>query len=235
MPKVQQVTATLIDRRQLNQTTYDLTLQLSSGTNHLSGQYINLNLDNQFRAYSITSLPNSDQLIHLCIETTKTMGPGSRFAKSLSYGIKLKALYPQGQFLLSGEHKPCLFIATGVGIAPFKSMTESLLNLSGFSKPVLLIWGLRYESDIYWEDIWQHLKNLKSNFTYIICLSREKKQASTNHVRYEGYVTSYLQTLADLTGWQAYVCGNQQLVGRASDILQPKGVFKKDIYSEKFY
>jgi len=62
---------------------------------------------------------------------------------------------PLGKFLLSGQNLPSLFIATGVGIAPFKFMLDSLKT----KKLIKLLWGLRKKMP---------------NFSYKICLSRQK-------------------------------------------------------------
>ena len=77
---------------------------------------------------------------------------------------------PYGTFFLRESKKDIIFLATGTGIAPVKSMLDNLEKSKNIDDlNIYLIWGGRKASDLYL-DFSNKYKNL--NLKYIPVLSR---------------------------------------------------------------
>ncbi|NMC35422.1 hypothetical protein GYA49_00080 [Candidatus Beckwithbacteria bacterium] len=216
------VTTQLIDRYQLSASCVELTLLLSKPVRFEPGQYLNLQLE-QFRAYSVAWQASDLRTIKLCIDTSSA-GIGSSFAATAPLGTKTPALMPMGKFLLSNKDMPTLFIATGVGIAPFRFMLSVLRS----KQPITLIWGLRHDKDIFWQDDWEHLTKRLSHFSYQLCLSKENKNPY-----YYGRVTNWLKEQVNFSNHQVYICGNRAMIDEVKQILIAKQIAEDNIYTEK--
>src|SRR3984885_9481885 len=78
------------------------------------------------RAYSICSPPSSDNLFQLCLNRVQD-GFMSNFLCDMNEGNELSCQGPFGDFILHPPMRDTIFIATGTGIAPFRSMLHWLL------------------------------------------------------------------------------------------------------------
>lgn len=97
----------------------------------LAGQYISLKVDDrgQRRSYSIASFPSQAE-IELLIDVSP-MGIGSRYVLGLQPGDEVEALGPLGRFGINGKRGKKLFVATGCGIVPLRSMILEQLGTPG--------------------------------------------------------------------------------------------------------
>ena len=89
------------------------------------------------RPFSIASSPHQQQEIELLIRLQST-GIVSDFFRTLLPGTKINFSGPMGRFLLQSEVRPIHFIASGVGIAPFRSMLNDLLSVRRVDIPIQL-------------------------------------------------------------------------------------------------
>ena len=64
-----------------------------------------------------------------------------------------------------------VFVATGTGIAPFRSMIRDLLR-KGFQRNIWLLFGTRYERGIPYDEEGQLLESYYPQFHYIPTVSR---------------------------------------------------------------
>ena len=121
------------------------------------------------RAYSIASPPGGAPCFKLVFNRVPN-GPGSTFLYALVEGQRVEFRRPTGSFVLHHEpERRLLFVATGTGIAPLRSM---ILDALPRKQPVTLFWGLRSERDLYFQDDWSELAHKHAEFTCIIALSR---------------------------------------------------------------
>src|SRR6478752_5583533 len=110
------------------------------------GQWVNLVLplpDGEIkRAYSIASAPEEGSLRFEIAVTRVTGGPGSQ------YLAELRAIGPQGLFTRQPvEALPSLFVGTGTGVTPLRSMLRAALA-AGAREPLWLLFGARHEEDV---------------------------------------------------------------------------------------
>lgn len=171
------------------------------------------------RSYSMTDRPDVDSSFEICVSQTNS-GIGVNYLNSLELGQKIEALGPLGMFFVDPENsareKKLLFVATGAGIAPIKSMLTQLLQIDGDQRPITLYWGMRNENDFFWLEDFQGLEKAFSNFHLKLIVSRPSPEWTLSR----GRVTDLLidEGLSSDTG--VYICGNPEMMTSVIDLLQ---------------
>lgn len=132
---------------------------------YTAGQYIELthkhpHPDNRgnSRWFTLSSAP-TDEL--LSITTKHADERGSTFKESLwrlQPGDALHMSDPMGDFVLPKLiQTPLIFVAGGIGITPFHSILEWLAT-TGEERPIKLIYGVRNEDEIIFQDTFDRAK-----------------------------------------------------------------------------
>lgn len=186
--------------------------------------------DKKKRLYSISSTPESKNELEFCVDYSP-MGDGSKYILDLKIGDKIVLEGPYGGFIANlYSEKDLLFVATGVGIAPFKSIINYLLE-NGFKKRITLLWGNRAEENNFWHEMFQDFANKYSNFRFIPTLSQPKGEWHGN----VGRVTKFLdEHISDYANNTAYICGSPQMVKDVRAQLITAGFGIRDIKIEIF-
>jgi CDP-4-dehydro-6-deoxyglucose reductase len=233
-PRPQRYTAVIESKTQLTEHVYlvNFRVQTPDTITFLPGQTISLNVGEGLnRSMSIASLPTDTTHILMCHDVNP-MGPGSQWTLNHNVGDAATFMAPLGIFILdktSGRKK--VFVATGTGIAPFRSMVLDYLN-SGGTDDVTLYWGLRYEKDLYWVEEFERLTQTYPNFRFVLTLSKPT-DAWKGKV---GHVTEHV--MADelhSTNTDFYLCGNKAMVKEMDEKLAAAGVPKEQIYKELYF
>jgi ferredoxin-NADP reductase len=184
------------------------------------------------RAYSIASPPGEDDRFALCLNRVQD-GFMSNFLCDMQAGDELQCQGPFGDFILRPPLRDTIFIATGTGIAPFRSMLHWLLEDESRhqSKQISLIFGNRTEKDIYYHDEFLRLAKDHENFHYLPTLSR----SAPRWQGLRGYVQDHLASIATAqTDMHAYICGLDKMVKANRDLLKGMGWDRKSILYEKY-
>lgn len=196
------------------------------------GQYLNVILeDGTPRSFSMASPPRGD-LYDLHIRRV----PGGRFTERLyghyRVGDTLDVELPLGEFRLQDDSldNRLLMVAGGTGLAPIKSIIESLDELE-HPPEVLLYWGVRKERDLYLHDDIQSWLDRRPNLTYVPVLS----DADDDWSGRRGYVHEAIcEDHTDLSGFDAYLCGPPPMIFSARDAFTRLGMDGDRIYSDSF-
>ena len=202
-----------------------------------AGQFISVKIEDKdipcIRGYSIASYPKKENSLSLCVKIIKN-GRGSNWLNSLKEGQEMQFLGPNGKFVFEPKSstKNTLFIATGTGITPFKSMLEDqLLNKNNQNK-FHLLFGVRYINGIFYEDVFKSLAAKFPNFTYDITISRPEKPDWNGN---KGRVTALLENLQmDTTSTETYLCGLKAMLTEVSSILESKGMSSENVHKEQY-
>ena len=98
----------------------------------------------------------------------------SNFLCDVKEGEEISCQGPFGDFILRPPLRDTIFIATGTGIAPFRSMLHWLLAdpARHQEKQLSLFFGNRTEQDIYYHEEFLKLAAQHANFRYLPTLSR---------------------------------------------------------------
>ena len=181
------------------------------------------------RPYSIASPPSQDNIVTLVLNLV-VGGPGSTYLFRLKEGDETRFTGPAGNFYLHDDpDRDRLFVATGTGIAPIRSILLELCE-RGLQRSVSLYWGLRTEKDVYYQDELQRLANDNLKFRFLTTLSRPGDGWKGKIGRVTWYVAEEIQSVNNLA---VYLCGNSGMLKDVTDILKTKGLCP--IYREKYY
>jgi ferredoxin-NADP reductase len=217
------------------------------------GQFVSfLALDpvgkHQTRAYSIASAPRANRF-DVCVNRVDG-GFFSNLLCDLKEGDSLQFHGPHGLFLLRAPVTDSIFIATGTGIAPMRGFVEYLFPDEGEDRSqgrnFWLVYGTRYETELYYEDYFERIAASRPNFFYQKTLSRA--QESWEGAR--GYVQELVEQIAVEHGRRsaqdlrpvsgaaytihAYICGLNEMVAANRDCLKSLGWERKQIIFERY-
>jgi CDP-4-dehydro-6-deoxyglucose reductase len=205
-----------------------------------AGQWISLVLPlaegEARRAYSIASHPDGSAGFEVAI-TKVEGGPGSTYLHELPVGATVRAIGPQGFFTRPrGAGHPSLFVGTGTGVTPLRSMIKDAL-LAGETAPLTLLFGVRHEVDQLYRDELEALAKQHPNFRVLYSMSRPGPDWSG----LTGYVQTHTESLwreleaAGPGAPHVYVCGLERMVGAVRDLLRKQmGVDRKQVHSERY-
>ena len=198
-----------------------------------AGQFISLKFnETAWRAYSIASAPSED-LIELIVRIVPG-GVGSMVLDAAKVEDTFDFKAPFGHFLLSENSEANLiFLGTGTGIAPFKSMilTE---NAKASPRKMKLFYGGRNLEDLaYLDEIstWspEYLVSVR------LGLSQSPNASDLNPQAQHCRITKFLEVDEDFDeNSEFYICGNGSMVKSVQEILAQKNVDPKRIFMERF-
>lgn len=232
----------LVSSRTLSPSVRELDFERADGLafEFQAGQWISLVLPlpegEGRRAYSIASAPDGSPRFSLAI-TKVAGGAGSTFLHALATGASLRAIGPQGFFTRPlGERQPTLFVGTGTGITPLRSMILDALA-HGDDSPLTLVCGVRDEADRLYQAELGELAKRHANLRVEYTLSRP----SPSWTGLTGYVQTHVEALfAELVSKgpepaHIYICGLERMVGAVRDLARKHmGVGRKLVHSERY-
>ncbi|HEX8923572.1 MAG TPA: acetate--CoA ligase family protein [Patescibacteria group bacterium] len=195
------------------------------------GQYVSVKVaDTRMNCYSIAG-QTADGQLEFIIDTSPS-GVGSHFFENLKVGDTLNFAGPLGKFTYQNEETDhILFLATGSGIAPFRSIIKSLLEDQHVASPITLYFGLRQFSDIFWQQEFEELSKSHPNFTFKLCLSHPDAawQGLSGHI-----TTQFAKDFPDAKNCSAYLCGGKAMIEEAQQLLLAAGCLPGHIHFEKY-
>lgn len=210
-----------------------LTLDLSGADElvYLPGQYLNVLLgDGNKRSFSMASAQKGgtvDLHIRRVRDGHFTAGQLTR----LRPGDLLDVELPHGIFCCRKEDfRPLVMLATGTGLAPIKSILESLMD-DPDCPPVSLYWGMRSEEDLYMHDEILSWSERLCDFQYVPVLSRPGPKWSGR----QGYVQdAALEDIGDFSEHAIYMCGSPSMIAGARRLFIDNGANPGFIYADAF-
>lgn len=197
-----------------------------------AGQFVQVFIphenDTKRTSYSISSSPQHTVFFELCV-TIIQGGVSTSYIDTLKNGDTLKVMGPMGRFTLpEPPPRDIVFVATGSGIAPFRSMINDLLHKQ-IPQTIYLLFGNRFEEDIIYRKEWEELAQKHPNFKVLFTLSR----GGWNGTR--GYVQDCIQTFVpQLTNKDFYICGLVKMIEAVTQKLTSLGVPQTQIHFERY-
>ena len=225
--------AELLDVKQLTLTVKHFTFSVPDGFSFIPGQYVSLLvpfLDGKLvkRPYSIASSPSQKGVINLTIKNVEG-GHGTSFLFTMQKGDTLTFIGSLGAFTLRNKESNLVFISTGTGIGPFRSMIKDLLE-HGAQQQVYLFTGYRYEEEILYDEEFTTLAKKYTNFHYYTIFSQPKNTTSEKG-RVQDLLAKHLPQ--DFQG-DFYLCGLHDMIDETKTFLEGKGFAKEHIYFERY-
>lgn len=224
--------------KMLTPTVFELAFEPNQSITFKAGQFISIVIPGAGpggrdlrRAYSIASTPET-MPIELCVKLVQK-GPGTNYLYRLRPGDTFKGFAPYGDFVYETKSdRHACFLATGTGIAPFRSMILSKAFESEHPLSTTCLLGVNNEAELmYMEDF----ANLSSAIKWVPAVSQPK---TGQWKGFKGRVTDYLRALGADFPWLAtdfYLCGNGAMIEEVKSILAEKNVQKEAIFQEVYY
>ena len=201
----------------------------NSNFNFNSGQYVNIIKGNLTRSYSIANCSNHNNELEFFIKKYINGLMSEYFFKEAKLNDLLRLEGPIGTFFLrDSSFKNIVFLATGTGIAPIKSILEGLdkSHEQYQNKNFWVIVGARYQEDLFWKP---NFKNL--NIKYIPVLSRAENDWNGS----QGYVQDIvLNQQIDLENSQVYACGSNDMINSAKELFIKNNLKENNFFSDAF-
>ncbi len=235
---------------------------------YAAGQFVSAvahdqNGKQQTRAYSIASASRANRF-DLCVNRVEDGFFSNHLADlpDLPVGGTIQAHGPHGHFVLEQPVTDSIFVATGTGIAPMRAFAQYLFPEDGSDsgidrsngKQIWLVYGTRYETDLYYHEEFEALAARHPNFHYLATLSR----AQDSWTGLRGYVQDHLARIVEERAARlgqplpapavdpnvpvkdlsfdiyAYICGLNNMVSGVRDKLAGYGWHKKQIVFERY-
>jgi CDP-4-dehydro-6-deoxyglucose reductase len=212
-----------------------LTLPANERLMFLPGQYIDILLkDGTRRSFSMANAPHDDQFVQLHIRHV----PGGSFTDHVFKTMKERDILrfegPFGTFFLREEsNKPIVFVASGTGFAPIKSVIEAAFKKS-IVRPMTLYWGARRPKDLYLNALPDRWAAEHPAFKYVPVISDALPE--DGWTGRTGFVhRAVMEDFPDLSGHQVYACGVPIMVDSARrDFSSQCGLPENEFFADSF-
>jgi benzoate/toluate 1,2-dioxygenase reductase subunit len=207
--------------RQLNPTTSHYTIRLDEPNDFsfLPGQFAEihrgLDVGSSSRAYSIASTPADLPNLEFIIKRFPK-GELAEFLGNVKVGDPVLVDGPHGEFLLAPSER-YVFVATGTGIAPIRSML-GYLAAHAPQVEVHLILGARTADELYLPEA-----KILDAFTRLN-IDTVVSDESNGWTGARGRVTQFVSGIQPVPETLYYLCGNPNMVKEVRALLESKKV-----------
>lgn len=218
--------------RNLNSNVIEVMLRVppNSKLEFLPGQYLNVSSRGKVgRSYSIASAPRPDGLLELLIRNVPGGAMSQYWFNEAKQNDLLQISGPIGSFYMRDSGTPSIiFMATGTGIAPVKSLLQEMATLSSTDRArnIYVFWGGRTEQDLF-----LNIQEIGLDFTFTPVLSQASDSWSGNR----GHVQDAVKAMGiDLSNAVVYACGSPAMIASSRERLIAEGLNPHNFHSDAF-
>lgn len=196
----------------------------------LPGQYVEvIGPSGIRRSYSLANLDFQKKQLELHIRKLNGGYMSNYWFSQAKLNDLLRIRGPLGTFCLrNSQGMNLIFLATGTGIAPVKSMLESIASMPKDTQPnsVHVLWGGRTTTDFYIK-----LENIPGihQSTYVLSRPHPEWKGATGYVQ-----DIILKNYFCLKQAIVYACGSETMITNAKKSLTNAGLSPKCFYSDAF-
>ena len=210
----------VLDRVWLNGENFELTCTRPENFSFLAGQHVSLGHGNLERDYTIVSATDAEELRFL-IRRMPGEGMSDRLAEILP-GASLSLGRATGYLTFRPAGRATIFVATGVGVAPFVAMAAS--GVRGFT----LIQGARTASGLLYRS---QLESAAA--TWVGCVSGEDVESAPATAIVHGRVTDYIDAHLPPGTYDFYLCGSRPMIHDVTHLIDQRFPEAR-VYSEAY-
>ncbi|HWQ56170.1 MAG TPA: FAD-dependent oxidoreductase [Bryobacteraceae bacterium] len=180
------------------------------------------------RPYSIASPPDGNRFA-LCLNRVRE-GVFSPYLFDLRPGDTVRLKGPYGAFRWREPPSDSVLVATGTGIAPFRSMLHARVPEDP-DRCYTLVFGVRHEYGILYREEFEEMAARFSNFRFLPTLTRPEPGWTGRTGRVQRHV---LECVGDRRDLDVYICGLWEMVRDVRDKLVGVGVERSRIHYERY-
>ena len=227
------VTVEKIDVESFDTKTFHFRLSNNEEIDFKAGQYIFIKHLKEgkpmVKPYSIASSPSDKNKIEIVLNKIPNGYFSTYLCDRVNVGDVLEIKGPLGLFNLKEPiNNDVIFVGTGTGIGPLRSMIRRVFELRT-SKKIWLFFGEKTEEEILYKEEFEELEKEHENFRYIPILSRQEWNGEKGHV--QDAIKKYIKNSENM---EAYICGLINMVDETKSLLKDLGFDPKKIYVEKY-
>jgi CDP-4-dehydro-6-deoxyglucose reductase len=184
------------------------------------------------RAYSIAS-PRGGNRFGLCLNRVQD-GLVSNYLFGLKPGDEISIGEPLGYFTVRHPGHRLVFVATGTGVAPFRSIL--LDHLPRTQPHVTLLFGARHENSLIYREELEHLAQQYPTFRFLPTITRPNTDWKGRTGRVQAHLEEALamHEYEDASTTDVYICGMPEMVDEVRKLLKGRGFDRKQIIYEKY-
>lgn len=209
----------VLERTWLNSETFELTCTRPEGFAFAAGQHVRLSCDDLEREYTIVSATH-EPFLRFLIKRVPGAGLSARLAEIMMHGL-LRLGKPTGYLTFQPTDKTSVFIATGVGVAPFVAMAAS--GVHGF----ILLQGARDHPGLFYRPLLEG-----AALTWVGCLSGEDTARRAGSI-FHGRVSTYVSDHLPHGNYTFYLCGSRPMIHDMTHLLDERYPAAR-VYSEAY-
>ena len=237
-PRVR-LSPTLVEKYSVAENSIDFVFNPGGNLTYKPGQYVEWTLphdkvdDRGNRRYFTLASSPTEPTLRL---GAKFYEPSSSYKKALLSMAKddsIIATQVSGDFVMPQNKKQKLaFIAGGIGVTPFRSMTKYLLD-TGEQRDITMLYAANVVQDVAYMEIFEQARQeLGMMTTYVISQAEHNPNAHTLAGRID---TDIIRTnIPDYMNRVFYISGSHQMVDAVEHALRGLGVPKKSIKTDFF-
>ena len=232
--------STLLGRTEVAERTMAFQFEKPKDFVFKAGQYIDLTLSGSqpglpnglTHTFSIASSPSDEEIL---VMTRMRSTVFKQALSKLPLGSEVRIEGPMGSFSLhNNTSRPAVFLAGGIGIAPFLSMLSHATS-EKLRHPIILFYANRYLEDAVFIDKLWNLERANPRFRFVPILTRMANnnggwKGKTGHISAELLLTQ----VGIVRGPIYYIAGPSTMVAATRRTLAEVGVDEDDIRTEEF-
>ena len=229
---------TLIEKVRLGKGLYEFRFAPHQFIDFKSGQYLEWTLPHKGhdsrgnrRYFTIASSPTESNL-KLGVKFYKPMSSFKKALMKMNPGEVLTASHLSGDFTLPKEgDRKLAFIAGGIGITPFRSMIQYMIDTQD-KRPVTLFYACKSESEIAYKHIFDFaVQKLNLNIVYVV----DKKETTATDI-YEGFLDNKIiaKEIPDYREYNFYISGPHGMVETFKKTLRAMEVPRSHVKVDYF-
>ena len=181
------------------------------------------------RYFTIASSPTESE-VHLGVRFNEPSSSFKRALQGLEPGARLTAASLAGDFTLPhNTHEKLVFIAGGIGITPFRSMTKYLIDKQE-KRDVVLFYSARTPDDIAYKQVFDEAAKVGMRTVYAV------NEGTAPQGGYTGFITAEIlkKEVPDYKERVFYLSGPRSMVVAFEHTLKELGVHRTRIKTDFF-
>lgn len=215
------ISVELLSRRWLTENAFEIKLTRPEWFSFTPGQTIAFHHKSIKRYYSLISTP-SHATLELCVQHVK-QGTFSSILASADIGSIFQLSGPHGYFTFQPSSKSAVFVATGIGIAPFIAMARS--GIVDF----ILIHEVDDTKELLYRSELRH-----AALNYYPCITQAQEEDISVADLFYGKISDCINKWLAETAYDFYLCGHREMILEVTRLVDRR-YSGSLVYTEVFF